>query len=241
MTPDLTPCQPIFSRDPVRYLDMTEPVRRGIGRVLAASPTGALTAFNDLLDGTQFGFSMFAQDRETAAALLDLLPERPGFVTVHETLYFDLLEERFGFSQMNLCWQVGYLRKTPLPLPDLGVEVRPLELSHLPTVLANYQLEDEEYLRWLIGRGELYGAFEGGTLTAFAGRHGEGSVGLLEVLPPYRRRGIAALLQSYVINRELSLGRVPFGQVFDGNEPSLALQRKLGLEVSKEPVYWPDF
>lgn len=241
MNADLSVCRAILARDPVLYLDMTEPVRRGIGRVLAASPNGALTAFNDLLDGTRFGFSMFARDRETAAALLDLLPARPGFVTVHETLYFDLLEERFGFSHMNPCRQVGYLRKTPLPLPELGIGVRPLALSHLSTVLANYQLEDEAYLRWLIGRGELYGAFEGETLTAFAGRHGEGSVGLLKVLPPYRRRGIATLLQSYVINRELSLGRVPYGQVFDGNEPSLALQRKLGLQVSKEPVYWPDF
>lgn len=29
MPTDLSACQPIFDCDPVRYLDMTEPVRRG--------------------------------------------------------------------------------------------------------------------------------------------------------------------------------------------------------------------
>ncbi len=36
MTTDLSVCQDIFNRDPVRYLDMTEAVRRGVGTVLHA-------------------------------------------------------------------------------------------------------------------------------------------------------------------------------------------------------------
>ena len=48
---DLSICQELFDRDPVRYIDMTEAVRRGIGTVLYASPPPpwwtypALTAF----------------------------------------------------------------------------------------------------------------------------------------------------------------------------------------------------
>ena len=42
MNTDLSVCQPLFDRDPVRYLDMTEAVRRGIGTVVYASPSAAL-------------------------------------------------------------------------------------------------------------------------------------------------------------------------------------------------------
>lgn len=73
---------------------------------------------------------------------------------------------------------------------------------------------------------------------AFIGRHAEGSIGLLEVLPQYRRRGLATLLQSYMIGLELSRGRVPYGQVFDGNDASLALQQSLGMSRSMGPLYW---
>ena len=238
MTTDLSVCQDALNRDPVLYLDMTETVRRGDGRVLGATPHGALVAFNNLIDGPDYGYTMFADDESTARSLCVLLPPNPGFITVHERHCLDLLNRRFGFSEVNACWQVGYLRTTPLPLPEAGVEVRPLEPSHLPTVCANYQMEDEEYLGWLISRGEMVGAFDGDTLLAFAGRHAEGSMGLLEVLPQYRRRGLGTLLQSHIINLELSRGHIPYGQVFDGNEPSLALQHSLGMAQSMGRLYW---
>lgn len=238
MTTDFSVCQDALNRDPVLYLDLTEAVRRGDGRVLGATPHGALVAFTNLVEGPDYGYTMFADDLETAQALCTLIPPSPGFITVHERHCLDPLKKRFGFSEINACWQVGYLHTAPLPLPDLGVEVRPLDPSHLSTVCANYQMEDEEYLDWLIRRGEMVGAFDGDTLTAFAGRHAEGSMGLLEVLPQYRRQGLATLLQSHIINLELARGHIPYGQVFDGNEPSLALQRSLGMAQSMGRLYW---
>lgn len=239
MNTDLSICQDALNRDPVLYLDLTEAIRRGDGKVLGATPHGALAAFRSYeKEGQDLGFTMFADDLETAQALLALIPPKPDFITVHETLYRDELEKRFGFSALNPCWQLAWLRPTPLPLPDAAAVIRQLDQSHLPTVLANYSLADREYLSWLIQQGELFGAFDGLTLMAFAGRHAEGSIGLLEVLPQYRRRGLATLLQSYMINLELARGHIPYGQVFDGNEPSLALQRSLGMARSTGQLYW---
>ena len=238
MNTDLTVCQEALNRDPVLYLDLTEAVRRGDGRVLGATPKGALVAFTNLIDGPDYGYTMFADDEQTARILCAMIPPNPGFLTVHERTYFGLLQKCFGFSEANACWQMGWLRTTPPPLPELGAEVRPLDASHLPTVCANYQMEDEEYLGWLIDRGELFGAFDGDALMAFIGRHAEGSMGLLEVLPQYRRRGLGRLLQSHMIGLELSRGRVPYGQVFDGNEASLALQQSLGMTRSMGRLYW---
>ena len=69
MTTDLSICQAALNRDPVLYLDMTESVRRGDGRVLAASPWGALVAFTNLMDGPDYGYTMFADDEPDAAVV----------------------------------------------------------------------------------------------------------------------------------------------------------------------------
>ena len=61
---------------------------------------------------------------------------------------------------------------------------------------------------------------------------------MLEVLPAYRRRGLGELLQRAAINLALERGQIPFGQIIDGNEASLALQRKLGMAVSRSRLFW---
>jgi tRNA (guanine37-N1)-methyltransferase len=238
MTDLLAPCRAVFAQDPVRYLDVTEAVRRG-GRVLAACPTGALVSFRSEEPNRQDpGFTMFAQDRATAERLCGLLPPAPAFLTVHEDFIAPLLEARFGLRLGQACWQVGYRKETPPPLPASGLEVRQLDLRHLATVSAHYPLGDDDYLTWLLERGALYGAFSGGALCGFMGVHIEGSMGLLEVLPQYRRRGVATLLQAFLTRLELQRGHTPYGQVFDGNLPSLALQERLGFQRSQGQLYW---
>lgn len=97
---------------------------------------------------------------------------------------------------------------------------------------------DSTYLAGRIQEGVLFGAFENGDLRAFAGIHEEGCMGMMEVLPEHRRRGIGFALASFLINWVLEQGQVPFCQVSINNEASLHLQRKLGLSISNEPMYW---
>lgn len=231
---ELSPCRPILERDPILYLDLTEPLRRGEGRVLAAHPAGALISL-DRCDG---GFSLLASDRTAAEELLSLLPPDPRLVFVHEEFSLSLLAQRFNLTPSLPFYQAAYLKKEPLPLPETAAQVRPLDLTALPLLLANYKYGSEAYLRQLLAQNSLFGAFEGDTLLAFIGLHSEGTIGLLEVLPPYRRRGLARLLESCMIDRELSLGHIPFCQVFEGNAPSLALQRSLGMTLSHGRVWF---
>lgn len=62
--------------------------------------------------------------------------------------------------------------------------------------------------------------------------------GMLEVYVEYRRKGIGRALESFLINRHLSMGYTPYGNVVEGNGVSLALQEKMGLCVSKQLLYW---
>ena len=72
----------------------------------------------------------------------------------------------------------------------------------------------------------------------FIGFHDEGSMGLLYVDEAYRHQGVAASLESYLINRQLEWGWVPYGQIAVDNEPSKKLQEKLGLYLSSGTVWW---
>ena len=167
---DLSRCQAVFERDPALYLDMTEPVRRGTGRVLYAAPEGALVAVSNQDDNGVL-YTMFAQNEAVAEHLCSLIPIKPEFVTIHEAHSFPALRRRFGYQSMTSCWQVGYLAREPLDLPPSRFQIRPLTMDHLPLVEAHYQLTDGGYLSGRIALGALYGAFDGANLAGFIGFH----------------------------------------------------------------------
>lgn len=241
MNTDLSVCQPLFDRDPVRYVDMTEAVRRGIGLVLHASPTAALVGIESPEHPGDFDtYLMSCAHMDAARLLCELLPAGgDALIAAHEDFYLPLLRECFGmdFFLEGASYQAAYLGG-PCPIPGSPLAVRPLTVDDLPQVSENYTLEGEDYLRSLLERGQLFGGFLEDTMVGFAGRHAEGSIGLLEVLPPYRRRGFATVLERYMINQELALGHTPFGQVVTGNAPSLALQRSIGMTLSKGTLCW---
>lgn len=120
-----------------------------------------------------------------------------------------------------------------------GIEIRQLTMEHFPIVSSVYRtVDDGDYVRDRIEKGAVYGAFSDGELAGFIGVHSEGSIGLLEVLPEYRRRGIAMALETWLSNRFIEHGMTPYGQIVTGNEGSCALQRRLGLCFAKETVFW---
>ena len=242
MTADFSRYQDVLDRDPVLYLDMTEAVRRGIGAVLYASPSAALVGIVSPDHPGRFDTCLMScADLDAARLLCELLPAGGDLlIAAHEDFYLPLLKERFnlGFFLGGPSYQAAYLSGAPCPDPDGALTVRRLTVDDLPQVAANYKQEGEDYLRSLLERGQLFGGFQEGAMVGFVGRHEEGSIGLLEVLPPYRRRGFATVLERYMINQELALGHIPFGQVLTDNAPSLALQRSLGMTFSTGTLSW---
>lgn len=242
MLADLSPCRPVFDQDPALYLDLTEPVRRGTGTVCYAAEDGALVAV-ELEEGDDLTlYTLWARDGETARRLCRLIPPHPFSVTPHEACSLAALREAFGYRDFNPCRQAGYFSPKPLPEPKSPFVVRPLGPEHLAEVAEHYHLTGADYVAGRLEAGVMIGAFSPeGRLAGFMGTHDEGTLGLLEVLPDYRRQGVARLLQSHMTNRALQRGELPYGQIFEGNTPSLALQRSLGFRCSKGFLYWPDF
>ena len=61
---------------------------------------------------------------------------------------------------------------------------------------------------------------------------------MLEVLEPFRKKGIGRPLEAEMIRRELAAGHVPYAHVFVENEISVALQKKSGMRFAPGSVFW---
>lgn len=222
-----------LERDPVLHANMLEVLRRGSAEALTVEEGGVL------LYDTGCGAWMLAAEPEAAEAFLDRVPAGCDLFVGHDMAYFDLARARFGLPERELCWSAAYLDKDPLPIPDFGGELRLLDRSWAPWLRAHYSHDfgGVAYMERAADRG-IIGAFVEGKPAGFVGFHDEGSIGMLEVLPAYRRRGLGEILQRAAINLALGRGQIPFGQVIDGNTASLGLQRKLGMAVSQSRLFW---
>ena len=119
------------------------------------------------------------------------------------------------------------------------VEIRKIGVEYYEEAAAFYDGPDgTEYIREHLEEFGLYGAFLEGKLVGYIGRHPEGSMGILQVAPEYRRRKIAKALETYMINLSLEIGHIPFAEVVVGNEKSIALQESLGMCFAKNLIYW---
>ncbi|MBR5095387.1 MAG: GNAT family N-acetyltransferase [Oscillospiraceae bacterium] len=218
-----------LARDPLLHTDMTEALRRGLGHVVAAEETGVLLSVDEGYCGM-----LSCRDGETA---LRLLGDRSfPLLAIHQADQEASLCRSLGMETWMRCYQAVYEHERP-PVRDTA-GIRQLTGEHLDFLIANYRHEDSEYLAWRLERGALFGAFREGQLAGFIGKHAEGSMGLLEVLPAWRRRGIASSLESFLIAMELDRGNRPYCQLFTDNSASMALQKKLGLSIAEGEVIW---
>lgn len=105
-------------------------------------------------------------------------------------------------------------------------------------IASSYDKLSKEELWQIRSLHDLYAGYLGDVCVGFIGSHLEGSMGLLEIFPEYRRRGFAAELERFMIGHMLRQGLFAFAQIETWNEKSLSLQKKLGLRISEERIYW---
>lgn len=224
-----------LKKNRLHHMDMLEAIRRGQAHILGLRKDGVL------LQDTKSGVYMLtAETRDAGERLLSLLPEEQEIVIVsHQSFMNESICARFGCSRADECCQASYTRKQPFETEEDGVEIRMLDETFTELVYEHYNLlHDRDYLRARLRDGVIYGAFVDGEPAGFIGEHEEGAMGMLEVFEPYRRRGIAAKLEKDLMNRQIAKGFTPYGQIFADNKASVELQKKLGLKVAAESVWW---
>ena len=142
------------------------------------------------------------------------------------------------FTECLEVVQLVYLQRT-LQIPENSVEIRRLGMDALPFILENYHHPNakSDYLTARI-KELMLGAYLDGDLVGFAGIHEEGAMGLLEVLPAFRGRGIGRTLFAALIRYQLERGSIPYSHAVMGNEVSMKLQCSLGMRPCAQSLFW---
>ncbi len=216
----------ILADAPMEALPMAEVVRRGLGEVLYADKGCVLVR----LPGPSA--MVWAPDARQLERLLPALV--PGSLV--QLLGSTGVREASRALRLNRddpCHLAVFEGKEP-PAIERGRDVRVLNEAYAGAVLAHYSHPEylhEGELEDLLRRGRILGAFEAGRLCGFVGEHTTGSMGMLEVFDGYRRRGWATVLESAKIAQQLAEGARPWAEIWPDNEPSIALQSKLGLAL----------
>ena len=225
-----------LNRDILTHIDMLEVLELPASAVVLAQEDGVLLKHGDLF--------LLAHEPGKAQMFLpeltrDLAQKQEQLIVLHSDELRGALERDFGFQTVMECRHAIYFSREPIPyaLPE-GAEIRPLDQSHAEFVHAHYHMVDDfAYIKERIDAG-MFGVFLGGELAGFAGTHEERPMGMLEILPEFRRLGLAYALEAHLINSLLAENRVPFCQVALYNESSIRLQQKLGLVLSEKIIYW---
>ena len=246
--------------DKLLHMDMLEDIRRMQADVICVREDGVL-----LKDRASGVYMVTAADKDAGERLLSLAGPEAEVFTCHQRFLMESVSARFGKSNVSVCYQMVYTKKQPF-VRDWAFEIRQLDESFTDVVFSRYHtLHTREEIARFLKNGALYGAFlpemagdetdgvpaktsaaageeqnasKGQILAGFIGTHEEGGMGMLEVLEPYRHRGIAASLEKFLINRTLEKGFTPYCHVFTENAVSIKLQEKLGLRMCRKEIYW---
>lgn len=214
-------------------VDIDEMCLRGGGRLLHQGPEGRVVRWGE--DG------VIASDMEDGPALVAALRklglEQAGLFCLRGPAAAYAIQE-LGLATEQPCTQWVYTAAQPPQLPEM--DMRPLTEDYAARCAAIYHpgSDDPSYMLDRIRAGRLWGLFRQGELAAFIGTHHEGSMGILNVLPEYRRQGLASALESWLIGWQLQRGWTPYCHVYADNAASHALQARLGLIPAAEPVIW---
>ncbi len=174
--------------------------------------------------------------------------ERIECIAIHQREMVPFMEKYFHLKTDMECLQGAYTRREKLPVRGLygpdgrgedGFAIRTLTEEFIPFVAEHYsEIGSPEYVTERILHGAVYGAFYEEKIVGFIAEHEEGSIGMLYVLPEYRKRHVAMALETYCMNLAVERGEIPYGQVVLGNEASIRLQEKMGICFAKETIVW---
>lgn len=217
-----------IARDPLGYAYLLDFYRRG-ARVCWMDDEG-LALKSDRYDICYAGGRVPLDVPELGGSLLLLTDDEAAK---------DALIARGDYFVWDEFYQALWQRELPeVELPE-SVTLRPLTQEDTAFVVANYHNPGayESHIRARIDEG-MIGAEVNGRLAGFVGVHQEGAMGLLEILPEYRRLGLGRTLESAIIRQQVGRGRLPYGHVRTGNTASIALQKKMGMDFLERKVYW---
>ena len=97
----------------------------------------------------------------------------------------------------------------------------------------------KEYVQHIFDENYLCGYYENNELIGYVGKHSKNNIGLLYVKPEYRRNGYGSKILRMAFSKCEDFGNpYPYTHIYETNEPSLKLHKKIGCEFGKKTITW---
>ena len=111
----------------------------------------------------------------------------------------------FSLGTARKCYQVLYEKTVGAKPPADTVVERLLPTDeNVDLVTETYTLGyDRESIKQAIKERGMYAAITGGKISAYIGTHEEGAIGMLEVMPEFRGRGLGSFMVNYMVGKLL--------------------------------------
>ncbi len=219
--------------DPACYEEIAQTIRRGAGRVIAARELGVL------VHHTRADLYMLAGEANTMESLCDCIPSDASDILIHGDMPPQQVQDiRKRFGRDHVLPFILYAYYGALPPKEEAFDIRVLGVDALDFLYENYGHATRDYLAQRLDDGVMIGAYVDGELAAFIGEHVEGAMGLLHVMPQFRRHHMGFALERADIRTTMLRGNVPFCQVAPGNQASRSLQARLGMTQARQMLYW---
>lgn len=186
-------------------------------------------------------YMVSTEDKEISEKIIELIPENAELILANQKFYCEKIKRKCNLKDIMGTYHSVWEKEKFVEVPEFEGKIKILSIEEFDMVAENYSSIDlvgRDYIKDRLETGNMLGAFIDDKLCGFIGYHNEGSIGLLEVFPSYRKMGIGSILQGTAVNEAIKRGMIPFGEVKENNYKSLNLQKKLGFSIAKEKIYW---
>ena len=203
------------------------------GEILYAESDGLLMFFK----GIHVLFGTSGQGLKKALSFVD---KASCFVCSSSEEGDAVLEKFENIKRKKACYQIWYREPFGVQIPaDTVVKELPPTDENIDFVTASYTLGfSREDIKRLMSDFTFYATYTSGEISGYIGRHDEGSIGLLEIMPKFRRMGLGAFLVDYSVKMVNEQGDIAYCNIETSNEKSLKMHLKMNFIPSDKLVYW---
>ena len=222
----------IFGADEDHFALIDYVINNG-GEILYAETDGVLAFFKGI-------YALFGTSGQGLEKALSLVENASCFVCSSSEEGDAVLEKFKNIKKKKACYQILYRQPFGVQIPeDTIVKELPPTDENIDFVTATYTLGfAREDIKRLMQDFTFFATYTGGELSGYIGRHDEGSIGLLEIMPKFRRKGLGAFLVDYSVKTLNERGDIAYCNIETSNEKSLNMHLKMNFKPSNKLVYW---
>ena len=224
-----------LANEPIRHFTMTS--------LLAQDPAAVCHRMGDHLliriqeeRGTFVAFA--AGHTSVPAALFHLMDGTERLFYVQGDEMANAVAQRLPLGKTSACVQFHLPDDVPVAEDEAGIiDLTPDHADYIHSHYSYRDVTSVAYLRERITSAPAIGVMVDGVLAGFVMTHDEMTMGVMHVLPEYRKMGLATRLNAAMVRRMRALGYPCIVEIVQDNHASLGLAKSAGFQRLQK-VHW---